>query len=99
MKNDITIIPLEKKSEEYTDERLEILRPDIADSKYSRGLKMSLDLFDGGEVEYAFEEGGRYVSHVIMDSQGTLADVEEEYGEGGLELWLHILGTLRVLED
>ena len=47
----------EEKAIAYADARLELLRPDIAADNYSRGRKMSLDVFCGSEVESAYEEG------------------------------------------
>lgn len=99
MKNDITLLPLEKKSEEYADRKLQLIDPELWQTNCSRYRKMSLDIMDGSDVEEAFGDGGLYVIHAILESQGTLADVEEEYGEGGVQLWLHILGVLRALED
>ena len=52
---------MSKKAEElsvaYTDARLELLRPDIAADNCARGRKMSLDVFEGYEVESAYEAG------------------------------------------
>ena len=47
----------EEKAQAYADARLELLRPDIAADNYSRSRKMSLDVFDGFEVESAYENG------------------------------------------
>ena len=56
---------IEEMSAKYTDERLNLLRPDIRDSSYSRHTKMTLDLFDGYELESAFEEGAKAVLEEI----------------------------------
>ena len=57
---------LEKACEKYADERLKIIRPDIYDSSYSRSTKMTLDLFEGYELETAFEEGANWQKKQMM---------------------------------
>lgn len=59
---------LQKASEEYADERLSVIRPDISDSSYSRKTKMTLDLFEGYELEAAFEEGANWQKKRSNDS-------------------------------
>ena len=44
----------------YTDSRLVLLRPDIADMSCDRDTKMSFDVFDGSELEAAFYEGAKW---------------------------------------
>ena len=57
---------LEEAYEKYADERLKIIRPDIYDSSYSRSTKMTFDLFEGYELETAFEEGANWQKEQMM---------------------------------
>lgn len=56
---------VEEMSEKYADKRLLIVEPSIYDSGYSRTTKMSLRLFDGYEVESAYEYGANAVLEEI----------------------------------
>ena len=60
----------EELSAAYADARLELLRPDIAATSYTRGRKMSLDLFDGSEVESAYEVGYEQAEKDLMEKAG-----------------------------
>lgn len=71
---------IEEMSAKYADERLSLLRPDISDSSYSRHTKMTLNLFDGYELESAYEKGAnavleeieKYISELPCKSDGEL---------------------------
>jgi hypothetical protein len=56
---------IDEMSAKYADERLSLLWPDISDSSYSRHTKMTLNLFDGYELESAYEEGAKAVLEEI----------------------------------
>lgn len=57
---------LKEAYESYTDERLTLLRPDIADMSCDRDTKMSFDIFDGSEVEAALYEGALWQKQQMM---------------------------------
>lgn len=60
---------LEEAAKEYADKRLSIINPEISKSSYSRHTKMALPLFDGCELESAFEEGANWQKeHMLKDA-------------------------------
>ena len=73
----------EELSAAYADARLELLRPDIAADNYTRGRKMSLDIFDGNEVESAYEAG---YEQALKDVK---KDIETWFEHGGVSDFFH----------
>lgn len=57
---------LKEAYERYVDERMVLLRPDIADMSCDRDTKMSFDIFDGSEVEAALYEGALWQKQQLM---------------------------------
>ena len=57
---------LEEAAKEYADKRLSIINPEISNRSYSRHTKMALPLFDGCELESAFEEGVNWMKQQMM---------------------------------
>lgn len=71
----------EELSAAYTDARLELLRPDIAADNYTRGRKMSLDIFDGNEVESAYEAGYEQAEKDLALTGDDIKFIIDKYSE------------------
>ena len=72
---------LEKAYTEYASERLKLVRQDISGSSYSRDRKMSIDIFDGYQIEDAFEAGAKWQREQIVKHDKTLDYYTFENGE------------------
>lgn len=58
---------LEEAYENFADRRLAVVRPDISKTSYSRHTKMTMDLFDGYELENAFELGANWQKEQMLN--------------------------------
>lgn len=75
---------LKEAYERYVDERMVLLRPDIADMSCDRDTKMSFDIFDGSEVEVAFYEGAKWQK--AKDQETIETAIHHAYHNGKLEM-------------
>lgn len=59
---------IDKKAREYADKTLAMADPELAKCGYGRHIKMNVNIFNGGDVELAFDCG----------YQQALLDIEKE---------------------
>ena len=52
---------IRQKSQQYVDEQLAIVDPELSKAHYHRHTKMGMQRFTGSDIEQAYEEGSYFV--------------------------------------
>ena len=86
---------LEEAYKKYADDRLVILRPDIADMSCDRETRMSQEVFDGSELEAAFYEGAHWMKTKLMKDAVECDVVADKDGFYTTETWDEMNDLLR----